>query len=269
MQPEGNGKSTVGAREGPARGPVAPLRGGLDRASHGAPEGPAIGRQAPCRQGPSTGRGPPPRRPRQPPGAGPPTVARSGGRSGSLTGVDRPKAIEFVRSKAEKETTVRHLISVEGVMRRLAEHFGEDPERWGLVGLFHDIDQDQTHDDPPRHAYVGAEWLREAGVDEEIVNGVLAHAHAQYRTDLMSKAIVPADAVSGLLVACALVRPEKTGGMKVSSCKKKLKEKSFAPGVNRDEIYECEQTLEIPLDEFLRLGIEGLQAVAPEIELAS
>lgn len=153
-------------------------------------------------------------------------------------------------------------------MRRLAEHFGEDAHRWALVGLFHDIDQDQTHDAPARHAYVGAEWLREAGVDEDIVNGVLAHAHEQFRTNLMSKAIVNADALAGFLVACALVRPEKAEGMKVSSSKKKLKEKSFAPGVNRDEIHSCEENLGISLDEFVLLGIEGLQSVAPEIELS-
>ena len=181
--------------------------------------------------------------------------------------MERAAALGLVREKAEKETTVRHLISVEGVMRRLAEHFGEDPDRWGLVGLFHDIDQDQTHDDPARHAHVGAEWLREAGVDEEIINGVLAHAHEQYRTDLMSKSIVNADALSGFLVACALVRPEKAAGMKVSSCKKKLKERSFAPGVNRDEIVSSEEMIGVNLDDFIALGIEGLQSVASEIEL--
>jgi hypothetical protein len=174
----------------------------------------------------------------------------------------------LVNDKAEKETTVRHLVSVKGVMRRLARHFGEEEETWGLVGLFHDLDQDETHDDPDRHAYQAAEWLREAGVDERVVNGVLAHAHEEYRTDRMSQAIVHADAVAGLLVAAALVRPEKAQGMKVSSVKKKLKEKAFAPGVNREEITEVEERLGLSLDEFIALGIEGLQEVAPEIELA-
>jgi putative nucleotidyltransferase with HDIG domain len=183
--------------------------------------------------------------------------------------MERDEAVALVREKAEKETTVRHLISVEGVMRRLARHFGEDEETWGLVGLFHDLDQDQTHDDPERHAYQAAEWLREAGVDEHIVNGVLAHAHERYRTDRMTQAVVHADAVAGLLVAAALVRPERVEGMKVSSVKKKLKEKAFAPGVNRDEIREVEEKLGISLDEFIGLGIEGLQSVAAEIELAA
>ena len=183
--------------------------------------------------------------------------------------MDRSAALALVRSKAEKETTVRHLITVEGVMRRLGRHFGEDPDYWGLVGLFHDIDQDQTHGDMDRHARLGAEWLREAGVDESIVNAVLAHAHEEYRTDLVSQAIVPADAVTGFLVACALVRPEKAAGMKVSSCRKKLKEASFAAGVNRDEIRGCEASIGLSVDELLQLGIEGLESVAEEVGLTA
>ncbi|HET6770313.1 MAG TPA: HDIG domain-containing protein [Actinomycetota bacterium] len=181
--------------------------------------------------------------------------------------VNREEARELVRAKAEKETTRRHLVSVEGVMRSLARHFGEDEETWGLVGLFHDLDQDETHDDPERHAYVAADWLRGAGVDERIVTGVLAHAHEQYRSDRLTNAVVHADALAGLLVAAALVRPERAAGMKVSSVKKKLKEKAFAPGVNRDEILQVEERLGLSLDEFILLGIEGLQDVAAEIEL--
>ncbi|HXF72109.1 MAG TPA: HDIG domain-containing protein [Actinomycetota bacterium] len=182
--------------------------------------------------------------------------------------MDRASALALVRERAEKETTVRHLISVEGVMRALARRFGEDEELWGLAGLFHDLDQDRTHDDPDRHAFLAAEWLREAGVDERVVNAVLAHAHERYRTDLMSRAVVHADAVAGLLVAAALVRPERARGMKVSSVKKKLKERAFAPGVNREEITSVEEALGLPLDEFLAVAIEGLEEVAPEIDLA-
>jgi uncharacterized protein len=181
--------------------------------------------------------------------------------------MDRDAALTLVRDKAEKETTVRHLVSVEGVMRRLARRFGEDEESWALTGLFHDLDQDQTHGDEDRHARLAAEWLRDAGVDDRVINGVLAHAHEEYRTDRMSQAIAHADAVAGLLVAAALVRPEKATGMKVSSVKKKLKDKAFAPGVNREEITEVEERLDLPLDEFIAVSIEGLQEVAPEIEL--
>jgi putative nucleotidyltransferase with HDIG domain len=181
--------------------------------------------------------------------------------------VDIDEARALARSKVEKDITYRHLVSVEGVMRRLGRHFGEDDAAWALTGLFHDLDQDQTGEDPARHAYLAAEWLREAGVDETIVNGVLAHGHAEYQSDRMSRAIVAADAVAGLLVASALVRPERSSGMKVSSVKKKLKEKAFAPGVNRAEIALAEPNLGLTLEEFLALAIEGLQEVGPEIGL--
>jgi len=181
--------------------------------------------------------------------------------------VDREAAIALCRDKTLKETTVRHLISVEGVMRALAARFGQDEDLWALTGLFHDLDQDQTGEDGAGHAELAASWLREAGVDERVVNGVLAHAYERYRTDLMSKAVVHADAVAGLLVASALVRPEKATGMKVSSVKKKLKEKAFAPGVNREEILDVEGSIGLTLDEFIEVAIGGLQQVAPEIEL--
>jgi putative nucleotidyltransferase with HDIG domain len=183
--------------------------------------------------------------------------------------MDLGEARAFARDKTEKETTYRHLVSVEGVMRRLARHFGEDEETWALTGLFHDLDQDQTGDgaDTSQHARLAAEWLREAGVEETIVNGVLAHAYEEYRTDRMSRAVVHADALAGLLVASALVRPEKATGMKVSSLKKKLKEKAFAPGVNRDEVHSVTEGIGLELDAFVGLGIEGLQEVAPEIGL--
>lgn len=181
--------------------------------------------------------------------------------------MDRDAALALCREKARKETTLRHLISVEGVMRALARRFGEDEELWGLTGLFHDLDQDVTGEDGVGHAEVAAGWLREAGVDERVVNGVLAHAFPAYRTDLMSRAIVHADAVAGLLVAAALVCPERATGMKVSSVRKKLKERAFAPGVNRDEVLGVEEGIGLPLEEFLAVAIEGLQEVAPEIGL--
>ena len=180
--------------------------------------------------------------------------------------MDREAAVALVHEKTDKDITFRHLVSVEGVMRRLAQRFGEDEHAWGLTGLFHDLDQDATAGDAERHAYLAAEWLRDAGEDEVVVNGVLAHAHPQYQTDLMSRSIVAADAVAGLLVAAALPRPEKAVGMKVSSVRKKLKEKSFAPGVNRDEIHACTE-IGLDLDSFIGLGIEGLQLVAEDIGL--
>ena len=185
--------------------------------------------------------------------------------------MERSEALALVQKYSEKEITYRHLISVEGVMRALARHFGEDEDRWGYTGLFHDLDYDKTESegDLGQHGYLTIEWLKAEGYDDEgVLNAILAHRFEEYRTDLLSKAIVHADAVSGLLVASALVRPEKAAGMKVSSVKKKLKEKSFAPGVEREEIRNVEEMIGIPMDEFIAISIEGLQDVAAEIELA-
>ncbi|MGH2787494.1 MAG: HD domain-containing protein [Actinomycetota bacterium] len=182
--------------------------------------------------------------------------------------MDRAQARAMVRKYSQKDTTVRHLISVEGVMRALARDFGEDEERWGLAGLFHDLDQDQTHGDLSRHARESVAWLRAEGFeDEQVLNAVLAHMYEENQTDLMSKSIVHADGISGLLVACALVRPNKAIGMKVSSVKKKLREKSFAPGVERDKIYGVEESIGVPMDDFIAVSITGLQEVAGEIGL--
>ena len=183
--------------------------------------------------------------------------------------MEREAALALVRKYTDKEITFRHLISVEGVMRSLARHFGEDEDRWGYTGLFHDLDYDRTESNLDRHAYQAVEWLREEGFEDEgVLNAILGHRFEEYQTDLLSKAIVHADAVAGLLVAAALVRPEKAVGMKVSSVKKKLKEKSFAPGVNRDEIRGVEESIGMPLDEFIATSITGLQDVAPQIGLA-
>lgn len=182
--------------------------------------------------------------------------------------MERSAALELVRKYTDKEITYRHLISVEGVMRALARHFGEDEQRWGYAGLFHDLDYDRTADDFARHTELTVEWLRAEGyTDEEVLNAIVAHKDPAYRTDLMSKAIVHADAVAGLLVASALVRPEKANGMKVSSVKKKLKERSFAPGVEREEIREVEEKIGIPMDEFIAISIGGIQEIAAEIDL--
>ena len=183
--------------------------------------------------------------------------------------MERSAALEIVHKYVDKEITFRHLVSVEGVMRALARHFGEDEHRWGLAGLFHDLDMDVTHGDLERHTQQTIEWLRTEGFDDEqILNAILGHKYEANQTDAMSKAIVHADGVAGLLVACALVRPEKAAGMKVSSVKKKLKEKSFAPGVERDKIWGVEEKIGIPMDEFIQVSIGGLQEVAPEIGLA-
>ena len=182
--------------------------------------------------------------------------------------MDRAQALALVRKYTTKDITFRHLVATEGVMRALARRFDGDVDQWGFAGLWHDLDYDVTAETPDRHPYLGMEWLREEGMtDEAILNAIHAHRDHEYATDLMSKALIHADGVAGLVVAAALVRPEKSTGMKVSSLKKKLKEKSFAPGVERDKVWNVEEGIGLPLDEFLAISIEGLQSVADEIEL--
>lgn len=182
--------------------------------------------------------------------------------------MDRDAALALARKYTTKDITYRHLISVGGVMRVLARHLGEDETRWELAGLFHDLDYDVTADDFDRHTHLTLEWLEEEGFDDpEVANAILGHKYPDHRTDLMSRVIVHADAVAGLLVATALVRPEKAKGMKVSSVKKKLKQNAFAPGVEREEIWNVEESIGIPLDDFLAITISGIEEIAPEIEL--
>ena len=182
--------------------------------------------------------------------------------------MDREQALDLVRKYTNKDITFRHLVATEGVMRALARRFEEDEDRWGFAGLWHDLDYDVTFESPERHPYLGMDWLREEGMtDESILNAIHAHRDHAYATDLMSKALIHADGVAGLVVASALVRPEKSKGMKVSSLKKKLKEKSFAPGVERDKVWNVEEGIALPLDEFLAISIDGLQSVAEEIDL--
>ena len=182
--------------------------------------------------------------------------------------MERLQALALVDKYTDKDITVRHLISVEGVMRALADRLGADPNRWGLVGLWHDLDYDQTQDDLDRHGLQTVEWLRDEGfTDDGVLNAILGHRFEQNRTDLMSTAIVHADAVAGLLVAAALVRPEKAAGMSVKSVKKKLKEKSFAPGVEREEIRNVESSIDLTMEDFIDVSISGLQSVASEIDL--
>lgn len=182
--------------------------------------------------------------------------------------MDREGALALARRYTTKEITYRHLISVGGVMRALARHFGEDETRWEVAGILHDLDYDVTAEDFDRHTHLTLEWLDAEGYDDaEVRNAILGHKYPDHRTDLMSRVIVHADAVAGLLVAVALVRPEKATGMKVSSVKKKLKQNAFAPGVEREEIRNVEESIGLPLDDFLAVTIGGVEEVAPEIDL--
>jgi len=181
--------------------------------------------------------------------------------------MERQEALDLVFEKVTEPNLRNHMLSTEAVMRSLAARFGQDPEYWGLAGLVHDLDYDETVNDFPRHGYVTSELLREHGVPEEILDAVVAHAGHRERVTLLDKALYCADPVTGLVVAAALIRPEKKlDQVKLKSLKKRFKEKQFARGADREQIKACED-LGLTLDEFLELSLEAMKGIAEEIGL--
>ncbi len=184
--------------------------------------------------------------------------------------MDRDLLYKTLREKVRDENLIKHMISVEAVMKALAKKFGEDEEKWGLTGLLHDIDYELTKEDPEKHSKIGAEWLKEMGMPDDLVHAVLAHneRHGVTRSSLLDKALWVTDPVTGFIVAVALVRPDKKlKSVELKSMKKKFKEKSFAAGANRDQIKACETDLDIPLDNFLELSLHSMQEISDKLGL--
>jgi putative nucleotidyltransferase with HDIG domain len=179
----------------------------------------------------------------------------------------RDEAVKLVEEALADENLRKHVYAVEAVMRALARRFGEDEDLWGLAGLVHDLDYEQTKDDPARHALVSAEKLRALGVDETVVGAVLAHNDKAPRDSHLHRAIVAADPVTGFIVACALVRPDKTlASVEVKSLKKRWKEKRFAAGASRESMAVHEQ-LGLDRDEFLGISLEAMKGIAERLGL--
>ncbi|NLO83308.1 MAG: HDIG domain-containing protein [Clostridiales bacterium] len=181
----------------------------------------------------------------------------------------REDALKMVRENIKNKNLVKHALAVEAVMRELARRFGEPEDKWGLVGLIHDIDYEKTADNPSQHGLLGAQMLAETGLDEEIVNAVRAHNEAlgYERVTRLDKALYAADPVTGLIVAAALVKPsKKLADVDTEFVLKKYKEKSFARGASREQINSCEE-LGLTLEEFIGLSIDAMQSIAGELGL--
>jgi putative nucleotidyltransferase with HDIG domain len=165
---------------------------------------------------------------------------------------------------------IKHALAVEAAMRAYARKFGEDEEKWGIVGLIHDFDYEQ-HPTLEEHPFAGAKILEERGWPKDIIKAVLAHADhtGVKRESLMEKALYAVDELTGLIVAVALVRPTKSIlDVTVESVKKKWKEKSFAAGVKREDIERGAQELGVPLDEHISIVLEAMKGIASELGLA-
>jgi hypothetical protein len=182
---------------------------------------------------------------------------------------DRAAVVAEVEARVANETLRRHMLATEAIMRALAERLGEDPDVWGLAGLAHDLDAEETQDDATRHGAVAAQALRDLGLPDEATHAVAAHnpetgVVAAERIDV---ALIAADQLSGLVTAAALVRPDKDlAGVKVKSVRKRYREGAFARGVDRASIARCSE-LGLELDEFLALGLEAMQGIAPDLAL--
>ena len=155
-------------------------------------------------------------------------------------------------------------------MRALARRLGQDEDKWGLAGLLHDLDYDLTKDDPASHGLKTAEWLRDLGVDEEIVQAILAHnaeALGLSRATQFDLALTAAETMTGMVVATTLVYPDKKiRSVKPKSIIKRMKEKQFARGANREMILLCEE-IGIPLADFAALSLEAMSQIDQEIGL--
>jgi putative nucleotidyltransferase with HDIG domain len=179
----------------------------------------------------------------------------------------RDEAVALVEQNLAEDNLRKHTYAVESVMRALARRFGEDEDVWGLAGLLHDIDYAQTKDDPDRHGLVTAELLKEKGVDDLVIAAVLAHNDKAPRDSNLNRAIACADPVTGFVIACALVRPEKQlAAVKVKSLKKRWKEKRFAAGASRERMAIHEE-LGLERDEYLGIALEAMQGIADELGL--
>jgi putative nucleotidyltransferase with HDIG domain len=183
--------------------------------------------------------------------------------------VTRAQALDLIKANVSKKSVIFHMIAVEAIMRQLAKQLGEDPERWGLVGLLHDIDYEKTETTPENHSLVAENILKNI-MNLDDIRAIKSHNFEHTRVmpeTTMEKSLIATDAISGLIIACALVMPsKKLADVKVESISRKFKDKDFARGANRERILFCEQ-LNIPKDKFFEVALNGLKESASQIGL--
>jgi putative nucleotidyltransferase with HDIG domain len=186
--------------------------------------------------------------------------------------MNREEAWQLLTEFTKSESLIKHALAVEAGMRAYARQYGEDEEKWGIVGLIHDFDYEEFPT-IPQHGTEGPKILRERGWPEEIARAVQSHATyaGVSRESLMEKALYAVDELTGLITAVALVRPTKDirDITKIKSIKKKWKDKSFAAAVSREEIAEGAEALGVDLwTEHVPLVLEAMKGIAEELGLA-
>jgi putative nucleotidyltransferase with HDIG domain len=182
--------------------------------------------------------------------------------------ITREESLERVKQHVKNRNLVKHMIAVSAIMRGVAEKLGKDSALWEAVGMLHDIDYEEVGEDWDRHGLVSAEIVADA-LPEEALHAIKAHnpRTGVEAESLIDIALLAADGLSGLVVATGLMMPDKKlDKVKVRSLKRKFKDRSFARGVNRDNIRRCEE-FGISFEEFLAIGLESMQSVSNELGL--
>lgn len=184
--------------------------------------------------------------------------------------MNRQDAWNLMCEWTESDSLRKHMLSVEAAMRAYARKFGEDEEKWAVTGLLHDMDYEK-HPTPAEHPMVGVRELERRGYPEDVLHAI--KGHADYldvpRDTLMSKTLYAVDELSGFIVACALMRPEGLENLKARSVKKKMKQKSFAAAVNREDIVRGAEELGVDLDEHIEFVAGALRERAGELGFAA
>ena len=181
----------------------------------------------------------------------------------------RQQAMDLLLKYNKSKSLINHALSVEAVMRHLAGKLGEDPEKWGVIGLIHDLDYEQFPED---HCTRTLEILKDHGWPEDYIHGVMSHAWGLC-TDvepehIMEKYLYAIDELTGLVTACVLVRPSKSlSDLKVKSVKKKWKTKHFAAGANREVMAKGAEMVGVEIPDLIQDVIDGMSAAASEIGL--
>ncbi len=181
----------------------------------------------------------------------------------------REEAIELVKKNIKKGNLFKHMLAVEAIMREIAIYLNKNEEKWSLAGLLHDIDFEITMNEPEKHGIVAEEILK-GKVDEKIIRAIKSHNFENTKIEAeseMEKALIAADSISGLIIACALVMPsKKLRDVKVETIKKKFKQKDFARNCNRNRILFCEK-INIPREKFFEISLKALQKISNELGL--
>ncbi|MCK5474615.1 MAG: HDIG domain-containing protein [Candidatus Aenigmarchaeota archaeon] len=184
--------------------------------------------------------------------------------------LERAEAEKIVKENVNGQFLFNHMLATEAIMRGCAKFLGEDEDKWALCGLLHDIDFEKTKDDPIKHGVLGVEILKEKDVPEEILTAILAHNYmnpdAPARTTKMDHMLVAADAMTGLVVACAMVKEKKIENVSEKTIKKAFKKKGFAAGSKREMIMECE-TAGIPYEKLVEISLEAMKGISEELGL--